>query len=240
MTLTREQMTLLPGLLANAPPWARTQAFWVDFAVRATAQSLAADQDVFTPDSPVEYLYLVVDGEVQQTFGFAGEMWFCQDLGPGGFFGQQALFSSRHASRATTTADTLVFRLAAPDVRYLLERYPGLREFLLRETRAGRLRSIPLFESLSDDDIRWLAHLERDRGSRRSSLAVGVKAGCLCDRLGPGGHEDSNRPGTARNATDCREFSPNARRGQVAGPGYARRARERGERDSGRCGGCGS
>jgi CRP-like cAMP-binding protein/membrane protein YdbS with pleckstrin-like domain len=159
MALTREQMARLPALLTAAPPWARTQAFWTDLAVSATAEPLAANQVLFTPGSPVGYLYLVVDGLVQHTYGLLGQVWFRQELKSGSFFGQQALFSDQHLSRALAPVESLVYRLSAADVRGLLEKYPGLREFLLHETMASRLRSIPLFESLADDDIRWLASL---------------------------------------------------------------------------------
>ncbi len=40
-----------------------------------------------------------------------------------------------------------------------LERVPELREELLHDARAGRLRRIPLFRDLSDDQVRWVSQL---------------------------------------------------------------------------------
>ena len=160
MALSKVEAAKLPELFKNASAWAQKPEFHRDFAERATAELLpAANRPIFVPGSPVEYLYLIAEGVVEQTFGRQAQPWFRKLLRQGEFFGQQALFIGQHQSTATVISEATVFRLTAPDVRVLLEQYPDLRELLLQEQRASRLRSIPLFESLSDEEIRWLTFL---------------------------------------------------------------------------------
>ena len=53
--------------------------------------------------------------------------------------------------------------MPAAALRVALERNPTLRETLLHEKRASRLRSVPLFECLDDEDINWLTLLTHEK-----------------------------------------------------------------------------
>ncbi len=180
MALSSDEYMLLQGLFEGAPAWAWQPRFLQDFGAYATSEGLTAGQTVFTPDSPVEYLYLVASGSVRQTYGLPGEKWFRKDLLPGEFFGQQDLFigQGQHRSRVTATSDTLIFRLTAADVRILSESYEEFRELLLHEARASRLRSIPLFEGLDEADIPWLALLvEETEIPQDTPVPLGQRSG---------------------------------------------------------------
>ena len=60
------------------------------------------------------------------------------------------------------TCPTQLYLMTATEVRLALEKNPDLRENLLFEKRAGRLREIPLFECLGSADIAWLALLMQE------------------------------------------------------------------------------
>ncbi len=118
-----------------------------------------------------------------------GIVWLQRDHGAGKFFGARALFpGSRRTSttgatspqssvpgrqaaqsdtglteqyRSTTRAvtDAVLYRMTAADLRIATERNPELVEILLEETRARRLRRIPLFHDLTDVEARCLAEV---------------------------------------------------------------------------------
>ncbi len=109
---------------------------------------------IFRADDPADFLYLVGNGTVQETLKHDGVIWMQREYGPGDYFGQHALFHERHISDAVALADdTVLYAIPASEVRTALERNPGMREALLQEKRASRLRSIPLFRELSDGEL---------------------------------------------------------------------------------------
>src|SRR5512141_739606 len=113
---------------------------------------------VFRRGDPPRYLYTVVTGRVLMRLQEGGETWFEQELKPGQVFGQQALWDEayRTTARVPMRGDpATVLLIDAGMLRVALERVPDLREELLHETRAGRLRRPPLFRSLDDDQVRW-------------------------------------------------------------------------------------
>ena len=155
MALNKEQEKQLADLFQSAPAWTQKPDFHANLAAHGDEQQYAAGDVIFARDQPADLLSLIAEGEVVQTYG----PWFRKTLGRGDFLGRQAIFVGLHQSTARAVTMTRVYHFSAVDVRILLEKYDELRDFLLQEVRASRLRSLPIFESLGDEDIRWLAHL---------------------------------------------------------------------------------
>lgn len=124
---------------------------------------------VFRRGDAPRYLFIVVTGRVLMRLQEGGDTWFEQELTPGQVFGQQALWDEAYRTTArvpTRDEPAVVLLIDAGMLRVALERVPDLREELLHETRAGRLRRIPLFRSLNDDQVRWLAQVVEERDLR--------------------------------------------------------------------------
>jgi CRP-like cAMP-binding protein/membrane protein YdbS with pleckstrin-like domain len=149
-------------LFKDSPLFARRTDVERDFAYRLTSRHVNARDILFRPGDVGEYLYLVADGEVLETLPGSSQSWFQNRLHAKQYCGQDALFTGRHSTGAEATRDTDLYLMAAGDVRLALEKNTDLRENLLFEKRASRLREIPLFECLSSGDIAWLALLMQE------------------------------------------------------------------------------
>lgn len=108
---------------------------------------------IFRVDDLADFLYLVGEGTVQETLQHDGVIWMQREYRAGEYFGQHALFHERHISEAIALTDAVLYAIPAGELRTALDRNPGLRETLLHEKRASRLRSIPLFRELSDGEL---------------------------------------------------------------------------------------
>ena len=146
-------------LFKDSPLFAKWTDVERDFAYRLTSRRVNARDVLFKPGDVGEYLYLVADGEVLETLPGGRQSWFQNRLQAKQYFGQDALFTGRHSTGAVATRDTDLYLMTAAEVRVALEKNTDLRENLLFEKRASRLREIPLFECLSSGDIAWLAIL---------------------------------------------------------------------------------
>ncbi|MCX7707894.1 MAG: cyclic nucleotide-binding domain-containing protein [Anaerolineae bacterium] len=108
---------------------------------------------IFRVDDMADSLYLVGSGIVQETLKHDGVVWMQRVYRTGEYFGQHALFHERHISDAVALTDAELYAIPASELRTALDRNPDLRETLLHEKRASRLRSIPLFRELSDGEL---------------------------------------------------------------------------------------
>lgn len=127
-----------------------------------TEQTVTSGMPIFRPGDPPLHLFIILRGRVAVTLQEAGDTWFEQTLGPGQFFGQQALFDEAYDATARVPQEVesaTLLLMGASDLRVALERAPGLRDDLLHEARASRLRRIPLTRRLTDKQVRWLAQL---------------------------------------------------------------------------------
>ncbi len=118
-----------------------------------------------------------------------GTVWLQRDHRAGRFFGARVLFpgprrtstsgatflqssvpgrqaaqsdtglTEQYRSTARAVTDAVLYRMTAEDLRIATERNPELSEVLLQETRARRLRRIPLFHDLGDTEARCLAEV---------------------------------------------------------------------------------
>ena len=171
MALTETQQFQYWQILKDSPLVKRWPEFRTQLLPRLEARTYAPGDFIFHRGDPPAYLYIVAAGRVVMQLQEAGETWFEQAFLPGEFFGQQILFddSYRAAARASLhTGQVSVLLMHASDLQIALERAPALREDFLHEDRAVRLRRIPLFRTLEDSQLRWLAQLAEER-----SLAAG-------------------------------------------------------------------
>ena len=159
MPVTREEADRVWKLFSATPLWSQWPDFRLELPNRLQGRFVPAGQPIFNPGDPADFLYLIEDGLVEQTFGSNGYAWFRRELSKGEYFGQQSLFTERHHTRAVAQTNVSLYMLTAADLRMAMEKNPELRDALLHETRAGRLRSIPLLECMSDTEIRWLSML---------------------------------------------------------------------------------
>jgi CRP-like cAMP-binding protein/uncharacterized membrane protein YdbT with pleckstrin-like domain len=162
MTLSANEAGRAWELFKDSPLFARWPDAEGEIAYRLSVRQVAANQVLFKPGDPADYLYLIAEGEVLETLPGGRPPWYQNRLQAKQYFGQDALFSGRHATRAVATRPTQLYLMTAAEVRVALEKNPDLRENLLFEKRAGRLREIPLFEGLGNGDIAWLAFLVQE------------------------------------------------------------------------------
>jgi CRP-like cAMP-binding protein/membrane protein YdbS with pleckstrin-like domain len=133
-------------------PGVRAQLPWL-----LEAESFVEGETVYEPGDLPVCLYLVAGGKVTETARYEGQPWLKMEFGPGQLFGQQALFTNQYRSRAIAQAGTTLYCINAATLRVALEQNRDLSEELLHEKRASRLRRIPLFRHLPDEQIRQLA-----------------------------------------------------------------------------------
>lgn len=106
-------------------------------------------------------LYMVVSGQVRESgVDGAGREVFRRTVGPGECFGRYALLLGR-PQRATAHAvgEVRLLELPSREFNPLLPRHPQLRERLLPLAVAGRLRAMPVFRELSNEEIVHIAGL---------------------------------------------------------------------------------
>ncbi len=159
MALSPQEAGRAWQLFKDSPLFARWTDVESDFAYRLTSRFAKAGEVLFKPGTPGEFLYLIADGAVMETLAGGRSSWYQNRLGTKQYFGQDALFTGQHATRAFAIRDTHLYLMTGTEVRLALEKNPNLRENLLFEKRASRLREIPLFECLGGEEIAWLARL---------------------------------------------------------------------------------
>ena len=98
----------------------------------------------------------------------ADETWFEQEIKPGEFFGQQALLDEAYRTVGARAERLREARCLAQNRRRRRSgsrsnARPSCERTCCDEGLAGRLRRIPLFRTLTDDQVRWLAQLVGER-----------------------------------------------------------------------------
>ena len=161
MPLTLDQAKAFWVLFKDSPLFAGWPEAEYELPQQMDALWVKKGEAIFEKQDRPDYLYLVIQGEVQQALRRPRQTrpWLEKRSGPGRFFGQHSLLLGEHVSDAIALTETLVLRMSAADLRIALERSESLHEYLLPATRSGRLRGIPLLRVLTDDEIRWLSQL---------------------------------------------------------------------------------
>lgn len=128
-------------------------------AAQIAVQNFSTDEIIFDAGGDADNAYLIHQGRVAQSLlNRDGTKWTFRTLQETGIFAQQVIFRGQnHASEAKALADCVLFEIPAAVLSWALSRYPDLWKALLRPDLAGRLRSIPLFRSMSDPQIQRLA-----------------------------------------------------------------------------------
>lgn len=119
-------------------------------------------QVLFDRNDPLTYLYLVLDGEVEemQVVRQNGRMHYAlrRVVGPGVIVGLYDLFfSQRHSTRAHTLGEVRLLKIQAAAIDRLIYRFPELRNTLAPLHVIERLRTIPLFGNLSQVELGFIA-----------------------------------------------------------------------------------
>lgn len=109
---------------------------------------------IFTEGSPPDCFYMVLNGSVRVTRNIQGEHKFLNVLGPGDFFGEQALLfdQPRTATIATITRSTLL-RLDQDEFRDLLEDFPDILRNLSATAESRMLARRLSFPWLGSDEV---------------------------------------------------------------------------------------
>ena len=166
MPLTSEHAAEVWDLFGSTPLFAKWPEARQDLAYRLDLEEVKAGGRIFDPGDSPECLYLVGAGIIRETLHHnnadTGTAWLELRHRAGDYFGQHALFAKSHESVAVAVENARLYRMGPIDLRYALERNPDLRDALLREELAGRLRKVPLFRSLEDDEIRRLAQAVKE------------------------------------------------------------------------------
>jgi CRP-like cAMP-binding protein len=161
MALNPEQAAEVWELFGNTPLFSQWPEVRNEQIYRLDVRELKPGTTVFAPGDSPECLYLVGSGVIRQAVrhdnAVAGPVWLELRHAAGQYFGQKALFGGNHESSAVVFQDARLYCMGPIDLRLAMERNADLRDYLLRESLASRLRRIPLLRSLEDNDIRWLA-----------------------------------------------------------------------------------
>ena len=159
MNLTEAELKEFWALFKAKPLFANWKGAEAQASSQIEKQVFRPRQAIFRPGSPAEYVYLVGQGTVEQNITDGGVEWLRRELKRGDYFGHQALFSDRYAAETVATTEAVVYMLPAQTLRLAMEENPELYEDLLHEKRGERLRAIPLFRSLSTDQLLRLGGL---------------------------------------------------------------------------------
>jgi CRP-like cAMP-binding protein len=178
MNLTDAELKDFWSLFRDKPLFAK----WKDVEAQVNPQIerevFKPNQAVFRPGSLAESVYFVAQGTIIQTVRVGDTPWLRRELKRGDYFGHQALFSDKYSAEVVTATDTVVYTLPAQTIRLAMEQNPDLYEDLLHEKRAERLRAIPLFRSLPEDDLLRLSNvLEEVDVPANTTLPLGKQPG---------------------------------------------------------------
>ncbi|MEX3015010.1 DUF294 nucleotidyltransferase-like domain-containing protein [Gymnodinialimonas hymeniacidonis] len=121
--------------LASVHPYdTLTEAELGALAEHCSLAEMSAGQQVFGVGDVVEYLYLLVAGEVEVFDEVGAPLSF---LGPRNSFGERAILRGTHASRtAIVFADAAMIRIPAATLNALIAQHPAVARFFDRTGRA--------------------------------------------------------------------------------------------------------
>lgn len=169
----RQQQAEIWEVLKTSPLMQKWPQFRTQVLPDAEVAQYRSGDFVFRRGDAPHHLFIVVAGTVLVRLQEGGEAWFEQEVQPGQIFGQQALWDEAYRTTARVAMRGMpatLLLIEASALRVALERMPDLREELLHDGRAGRLRRVPLFRDLNDDQVRWLAQLVEERNLRPGAV----------------------------------------------------------------------
>jgi CRP-like cAMP-binding protein len=176
--LSKAETEQIRSVFRESPLFTKWRGARARMAELLVAMSFPEGGVVYQPGTPPQWLYLVASGKVTETAAYEGKVWLRQEHGPGQYFGQQDLFTKEHGSRAVAEPGTTIYCMSEHSVRVGLEQNDELAEEMLRKKRTSRMRRIPLFRHLPDQQVRQLAHfIEDHEAAEGSELPLQDKAG---------------------------------------------------------------
>jgi CRP-like cAMP-binding protein/membrane protein YdbS with pleckstrin-like domain len=150
-------------LFGRSPLFEKWPGVRSQLAYLLEAEVVAEGGVVYAPGDLPMCLYLVTEGRITETWRHEKQSWLRMEYGPGQYFGQGALFTNHYRSRAVAQAKTTLYCMSATTLQVAMQQNRDLSEKLLHQKRASRLRSIPLFRYLPDEQVRQLAQVIEER-----------------------------------------------------------------------------
>ncbi|MBX3014199.1 MAG: cyclic nucleotide-binding domain-containing protein [Caldilineaceae bacterium] len=151
-------------LLEQLPYLQKLPSHDVAYVLRDVVEELVFDNTavLFHRDEPIIYLYLVLEGQVEemQVTRINGRLHHTlhRTVGPGVMVGLYDLFfSQRYSTRAHTVGPTHLLKIQAAAIDRLIYRFPTLRNTLAPLHVIERLQTIPLFGALSQVELGFIA-----------------------------------------------------------------------------------
>lgn len=151
-------------LLEQLPYLQKLPSSDVAYVLRNVVDEVQVDdtQILFHRDEPINALYLVLEGQVEemQVTRTNGRMRYTlhRVVGPGVIVGLYDLFfSQRHSTRAHTLGSARLLKIQAAAIDRLIYRFPELRNTLAPLHVIERLRTIPLFGALGQVELGFVA-----------------------------------------------------------------------------------
>ena len=109
---------------------------------------------IFTEGSPPDCFYMVLQGSVRVTRNIRGEDKFLNVLGPGDFFGEQALlFEKPRSATVTTITRSTLLRLDQDQFHDLITDFPGILRNLSATAESRSLARRRNFSWLGADEV---------------------------------------------------------------------------------------
>ncbi|MCC6455066.1 MAG: cyclic nucleotide-binding domain-containing protein [Caldilineaceae bacterium] len=126
-------------------------------------RELAPRQYLFTQDTPVTAIYLLMEGQIYQeqiSPDSQGNrrVTLRREAQPGEWLGHyDMLYTQRYGTRARAVESSRLIEVQAAALNRLLYRYPRVRQQIAPMEKIGRLRTVPLFGSLDLTALSYVA-----------------------------------------------------------------------------------
>ncbi len=161
-------------------PWAKNfdDQSQLALALEMSVVPFKAKETLFTQGEQPGSMFWVINGMVIETAERDKTQWFRRKVGPGMAVGQYGMFMGVNPSTATADANTEALAITPAGVRILLDRSKDYFETMLHEECARRLRRIPVFSDLHDDELRLMTQvIEETTFDAGHKLPLDAKSG---------------------------------------------------------------
>ena len=134
-----------------------------ELANRIEPRTLEQDAMLQEMQASGDYLYLVESGALRETGKDSdGTVWWERTHTAGVIFSRQATYDGQYEETEVRALEKSHLYVIAPsDLGWAMTRQPALRQALIREPIAARLRAMPILAPLTDAQIRRLATIAR-------------------------------------------------------------------------------
>lgn len=146
---------------AQINPWAKDFGdYWqAKLAMELTLPQYKAGAEIFAQNAQPSPLIYIINGHITESAARGETVWFERNVEQNGWLGQYGMFIGANPTKAVAASDVEVLAISPTGVRIIFDRRPDFWETLLQEERARRLRRIPLFGDLEDNELRLLTQV---------------------------------------------------------------------------------